>query len=345
MAISWPIGATRAGRMTIAFALSVGVCLAGSAQAYAGGALAEPIDSQRPTRLSEESAIVSMADGVERIDLRLSLNSPEVHTGLIIPTPTPATVSGGSPNDFTYVAREIVPTRINTDLWWRWPPRKNPDAPSTTETTVVNRIHLGVIQATALEPEDGETLDAWLEKNEYQISPDARSRLAHYIDKGWSFTAVKLTASYPLTGDLAPIRIEFETDTFVYPLFLTLGNADALDLRLNIFSDHRTTISSSHSAAVDHEVIWAKKVRDNALKSLGAYLTVIDMSFENPRSSPVGDLSITRAETDEEVGTQVVVEHYMTVLGIPIAWVILFLSLAIMAAVLTLTLRPYHPRV
>ena len=335
--------------LAIASGGAVALPLATPAYACACGAMATLADS--PVTINSEAAIVSLIDGQERIDMRLGLDALSAETGLIVPTPTPATVSLGAMSDFTVLNTEMTPRQVTKDEWWRPDPRSNGSdwlgAPNTGSSaappTVISQVQLGPIEATTLAAGDAEGLTGWLGANGYGLSEAVTERLGHYVDREWAFVAMKLTGDKPL-GELTPIRFEFASDEFVYPMFLSQAATTTQVVHLYILADHRQTVAFADGKSADATVNWARLVRDIDIQQRGMYLTAVTMRFTDPESTITDDLVITRASTDEEVGTEVIVYNYMALFGIPIGWLLVFFVVVIMSAVILLALSPRRLR-
>jgi hypothetical protein len=137
--------------------------------------------------VTSESAIVSLKDGVETIVLSLGVDSPIANGGLIVPTPTPATIAPGDPALFDALHSQTAPRE---------------------------RI---------VEDTDTDGLSRWLTDNGFELTGETAGQLQQYIDKKWQFVAVKLTSSEGadgtlLDGMLDPIQISFPSQSLQYPL-------------------------------------------------------------------------------------------------------------------------------
>lgn len=323
--------------------------LASPAYACACGAFAPVADTTAAVTLSDESAMVMLKQGQETIDMRLGVNSVTTETGLIIPTPTPATVALGSTSAFSSLAAEMTPTMVKRDRWWSWPPgawsgggaTANPQAGVQPRgPTVLSQVQLGPLEATTLAADDADGLTAWLADNGYGLSQAVTDRLSHYVDRGWAFIAVKLAGHQTLSGDLAPIRFSFATDQFVYPEFLSQAATVSQDVWLYIFADHRQEVNFLDGKNPYGTTVWARSVENPALTPLGDYLTAIHLNFYSPANQISDDLVITPAATDDEVGTQIVVDNYMTVFGVPTGWLLVGFGTIIVVLIALMAFLP-----
>ena len=295
---------------------------AAAAPAYACGCGAVAPAPGTSAEVTSESAIVSHRDGVETIVLSLTVDSAIASAGLIMPTPTVATVSPGDPALFDALHEQTVPRERIVDDWWG--NKVNPGADDTSPT-VVSRVQIGALEATTLAATDTGGLSAWLSQNGYELPAESTSQLQQYIDKRWQFVAVKLaadTAAPSLDGTLAPIQISFASDSIVYPLGMAKAAVTEQSLRLNVFADYRVdvvregTADEPLNAAV--RTVWAGPVTEQTLAGLGAYLTVVDLRFDTPVSQITGDLRVVGAPNNDVVDPAAVVIRPIELLGFPL---------------------------
>jgi len=321
---------------------------ANPAYACACGAFAPSNDPNGTVTLSDETAMVMIKDGQETIDMRLAVDSVTTQTGLIVPTPSPATVTLGSTTAFAALATEMTPQTVKRDRWWSWPPgafgapgsSAGAPAPQPSAPVVLSQVQLGPLEATTLSANDAAGLTAWLDANGYGLPQAVTDRLSHYVERNWSFVAIKLTGDTPLSGDLAPISFTFSADQFVYPEFLSQAATTSQRLALYIFADHRQQVTFLDGGGANANTDWARQVKSSALTPFGAYLTAVSMNFYSPSNQITDDLSITRAANDDEVGTQIVVDQYMTILGIPAGWLLVAFGLVVVLLVALMALVP-----
>ncbi|MFN3200553.1 MAG: DUF2330 domain-containing protein [Bradymonadia bacterium] len=72
-------------------------------------------------------------------------------------------------------------------------------------------------------PEAGPALNTWLKSNGFGEVPEANMKW--YLDKGWTFLAIKTEANEP-KGGLKPLRISFAADRLWYPLKFSSHQGD-----------------------------------------------------------------------------------------------------------------------
>jgi hypothetical protein len=293
---------------------------AGPAQACGCGALAPALGTT--AEVTGESAIISHKDGVETIVLSLAVDSAIANAGLIVPTPTTATVGAGDPALFDALHEQTEPRQRIVDDWWG-----NKVTPPVEQSAplVVSRVQIGPLEATTLAATDTEGLGTWLSANGYGVPGETASQLQQYVDKKWQFVAVKLVADADsgatLAGPLAPIQITFPTDAMVYPLGMAKAAASEQSLRLNVLGDNRVDVArygttDPLNAAV--RTVWAGPVSEPALSPLGSYLTVLDLRFDTPVTQITGDIGVIQAPDNDVVDPAVVVVRPIELLGFPL---------------------------
>ena len=295
---------------------------AAAAPAYACGCGAIAPAAGTTAEITSESAIISHKDGVETIVLSLGVDSATASAGLIVPTPTAATVGAGDPALFDALHEQTVPRERIVDDWWG--NKVNPVA-GDPAPLVVSRVQIGPLEATTLAATDTDGLGAWLRDNGYEVPGETASQLQQYVDKRWQFVAVKLAADAAggatLAGPLAPIQISFPTDAMVYPLGMAKAAASEQSLRLNVFGDNRVGVArygttDPLNAAV--RTVWAGPVSESALTPLGTYLTVIDLRFDTPVTQISSDIGVVQAPNNDVVDPAAVVVRPIELLGFPL---------------------------
>ena len=295
---------------------------AAAAPAYACGCGAIAPELGTVAEVTSESAILSHKDGVETIVLSLGIDSQIASAGLIVPTPSTATISAGDPALFDAVHEQTVPRERIVDDWWG--NKVNPVATDIVPT-VVSRVQIGQLEATTLAATDTDGLGAWLRDNGYGVPGETASQLQQYIDKKWQFVAVKLSADQgagTLDGMLAPIQISFATDALVYPLGMAKASASETSMRLSVFADHRIdavrygTSDQALDAAV--RTVWAGPVTEPALTPLGGYLTVVDLRFDTPVTQISSEIGLVQAPNNDAVDPAAVVIRPIELLGFPL---------------------------
>jgi len=277
--------------------------------------------------VGEEHAIVSWQDGdehsgVEQIDLLLGVLSADVETGLIFPTPSPATVTLGDRADFEAIDRVTTPELVEEYDWWQF--RAAGDGGSAgAPPDVLAVVQLGPIEAVTLAASDTVGLNTWLAGNGFALSPAVSALLDGYVERGWFFVALKLTGDAPLDGGLDPLRFTFASEELVYPLELSKAATAPQTVRLYVFDDHRQRVSfAGGGTPAAAFTSWAAPVVGTEVERFGDYLTVFELWFAEPGSQILGDLEFADTLTDETTGTEHRVSVSLGLLGIPLGWLL-----------------------
>lgn len=298
-----------------AILLAAGLTALGIAQpavACACGAPAPPDGAS--VSVGEEHAIVTFAEGVERIDLVLDMLSQTPDTGLVVPTPTPATIGLGDRGLFEAVERQTAPRVETREDWWSF---GDTDAAGAAPPVVLSEVDLGPVQGVTLAASDAAGLSAWLAANGYTIDPAVQALLGDYVTRGWSFAALKLTGEKPLDGALEPVRLQFAVDAPVYPLLLSKAATSPQTLTLYLFGDDEMTASFADDATFPGAVVWAGTVDNPQLLSLGEYLTVIEAYIPDPATQITSDLVLASTGSRHDYDPVQVQTRRVQLFGIP----------------------------
>lgn len=304
---------------TAAAVLAAGLTVLGLAQPAAACACGAPTPPDGVSvSVGEERSLVTFDGTTERIDMVLDMLADGADTGLVVPTPTPATVSLGETSVFEALARQTAPIVDTVENWWG-PGGDGATAGAAPE--VLSEVDLGPISAVTLAASDAAGLQAWLSTNGYGIDPAVQTLFADYIARGWSFAAFKLTGEDPLDGALDPVRLTFATTEVVYPLLLSQAATTPQTVRLYLFGDDGMQ-AAFPDGTVAGSVAWSGPVTQPVLKQFGSYLTLVEAYFPDPASQITGDLTIssTGARTDyTPVETRT---KYISIGGIPLGYAI-----------------------
>ena len=86
--------------------------------------------------------------------------------------------------------------------------------------TVLDSGQVGPYDYHVVESTDSSALDAWLYENDYEQPPESKPLIASYVEKGFVFIALKLTAG-SATGDVVPVALRLPAPEPCIPLVLT----------------------------------------------------------------------------------------------------------------------------
>ncbi|MBP0017656.1 MAG: DUF2330 domain-containing protein [Cyanobacteria bacterium SBLK] len=101
---------------------------------------------------------------------------------------------------------------------------------STSNVTVEESFTVGEYDVAILSATESDSLVAWLQQNEYNVSNQARSLLQDYIDRDMKFFVVRVNLeafSREGHGFLRPIVIDYQSPEILLPIRLGTLNADA----------------------------------------------------------------------------------------------------------------------
>ncbi|MGN6273237.1 MAG: DUF2330 domain-containing protein [Protaetiibacter sp.] len=286
--------------------------IATPAAACACGAPAPP-DGTRVS-VGQEQALVTFDGVTERIDMVLDMLADGADTGLVVPTPTPATVSLGEASLFDALDEQTAPVVETVEDWWG---SMGDGSSAGGAPEVLSEVDLGPIQAVTLAASDAAGLQSWLTANGYAIDPSVQSLFADYIARGWSFAALKLTGEEPLDGALDPVRFEFATSEMVYPLLLSQAATMPQTVRLYLFGDDAMQ-ATFPDGTVAGSVTWAGEVDVPSLLPLGAYLTVVEAYFSDPATQITGDLTISSTGERRDYVPTLTHTKYVQIGGLPL---------------------------
>ena len=257
----------------------------------------------------------------ERIVMQLDMRSDSAETGLVVPTPTPATVTAGDPELFEALTAQTEPEVVTEYDWW------GPGfgvgaggAPDGAAPTVLDRVQLGPIEAVTLAASDTVGLQSWLTSNGFALSDALLAQLGPYVDEGWSFVALRITSDAAFDGALDPITFTFESDVLVYPMRMSRAAETPQSVRLYVLDEHRAAVSATEGdlLASGQSVSWAGPVDEPALAALGEYLTVIDLAYDDPATQVTSDLALATAPDDTVVQPPITRTEIVQVIGIPL---------------------------
>jgi len=240
--------------------------------------------------------------------------------GMILPTPLPAIVSAGDARLFTLLEDTIQPLRrVQTD-WWGLG-YLLPDPP-VEEVTILDRVQVGPYETVSLSASDSSGLNTWLAVNGFTITPAMQKSLTTYVELGWTFTAVRLTSEQVINGHVDPIRLTFDTPRLVYPMRLARAETTPQSVRIFVLDKQRVNVSKATAPTVEIDgsstVVWAGEMTDARLATLGKYLTVFDIRYDEPAKQVTSDLGFVYSTNDQDVRVETVHYKMITLLGIPV---------------------------
>ena len=296
-----------ARRLVAALALAAGVLALACA---CGGVVDRP---GHDTAVGSETALVVWDGAAETILLRLSTRTDALTAGLIVPTPTAATVRLGDDQILTDLSR-ITAARRETRRHLFGPPLlfggggdDGSAGAAAGGVQVLATVDLGPLTATTLTAADTESLHRWLSSHHFVTTSAFTNSVAPYVSDGWSFVAVQLdAASGDLDGDLPAIELSFASDLAVYPMRMSAAAASTQQPLVYVLADHRMgRTDTTAQGATRPEVRFAGPVdpADTTAPTLRSWLTTTPYLTATTQWLPdptqiVSDFTFGRAPDD-----------------------------------------------
>lgn len=312
----------------IVTALLVGMQAVSPAAACACGGVTPPTGEE--AAVLGERAIVSLVDGIEQLDILMDMDSTTSHTGLIIPTPTPATVSVGDRGRFDALEEAMAPRPEYYDDWWGIESlltgKAGVDDPAAP--VVLDRVQIGDVVATSLAAGDSAGLTLWLGNNGFALPDGANALFAPYIADNWSFVVVTLAsaapeegvAGPPLSGTVDPVRVTFATDRMVFPMRMSAQADVPVSVRFYVLADGPVAAVQAKEPGrpinAAQRTVWAGEL-DPALGEAGAFLTVTDVRFDSPVRQITDDVAFVATGANDTMIPSYPAPRAVTLVGIP----------------------------
>ncbi|MCB0923999.1 MAG: DUF2330 domain-containing protein [Mycobacterium sp.] len=287
----------------LAVAVVVAGLLVGGTGAPAGAcACGGIVSTDLDARVTGEQALLAMNGRTETIIMRLDVDSVADNAALIVPTPAPATVTQAGPGLFPELERltapRVEPGRTRgTDI--------DTAAAAGAPPIVVAQVQLGPLEATTLSGGDLSGVRRWLDSHGYTLRPEVSAQLEPYLRQDWSFVAMRLTGSAPLSGQLDPVRMDFAAEAMVYPMRMSAAARDPQRVVIYTLAPHRMQRDDADVARQDVTLDFAGAlgtgVTDPTLIELSTgnpYLTRISTVITDPAAITT-DFTFRRAPNDD----------------------------------------------
>jgi hypothetical protein len=158
------------------------------------------------TRTGEQLTYVFFKDGIEDVVLRPAFEGKVSEFGMLIPFPAAPAIRKVSDDVFVQVKAGVEPPTVDVQLQMRMrnfamqkaaaPGAEMEDAGGGgglrfDEVRVVNQEAVGMYQVAVLQAGSTDALAKWMEKHQY-IYPDGMEKpVAHYVNEGWTFVAIR----------------------------------------------------------------------------------------------------------------------------------------------------------
>ncbi|WP_446663986.1 DUF2330 domain-containing protein [Flexivirga sp. B27] len=299
-----------------------------------GGAVSAPGMSMT---VSGETALVTRHGDRETIVMSLHARSEATRAGLLVPTPKPAKASLADKKLFTDLEQQTLPRERTRHHFFGPPALFGTDDPAggvnysgdrgPSSVRVLDRVDLGPLEAVTLTAGNADDLHTWLRKHGFVMSHEFESLVTPYLDKGWAFTAMSLTAEgKALSGDLPPVSLSFTSDRLVYPMRMSRGAKEDQTVKTFVLADHRVRRTDPSASQGSLETSYAARIRPALVSSPdlkrlargNQWLTVLDQSFDDPATQVRSDFTFAPAADDTPVIEYRYVDDYVIPIDVAI---------------------------
>ncbi|TCO65251.1 DUF2330 domain-containing protein [Actinocrispum wychmicini] len=274
----------------VAALLTLQVATPMTAQACACGGFV----GDQKVRVGQETAIVALDQGKETVSMQFAADTTATRAAWVMPVPTKADVSLGDEKDFTYLDDFTKPEYRDVRTGSGVGGGNMAAAPPGGGVTVSQHTQIGPYTVAQLTGRTSADVAQWLTDNGFSLPPQLATGMTPYLDGGWSFAAVRLTAAQggTLHGVLPPLRIAFDTADPVYPMRLSGLATTPQALRLYVLAPHKMDATSP---APNQEFQLYFAGRDD---SRNTYVTRYDGQWGTP-SVITQDVRITQSANDD----------------------------------------------
>ena len=213
--------------------LAAGASLAPAAALACGGLFC---NTTQPVNQSAERILFSRDGQTMNMHVRISYQGPPTEFGWLLPVPPDVETALSSEQLFAALAQQagpifnLVQDFDDSCVQARAVPGNaafdgaEADAgaqdPSPPSVQVLSREAIGPYDRVILDADNVTVLRDWLDSEGFAIPADVDATLTPYIEMGSVFVAVKLLPGTD-SGDIAPLRLRFTSDTPAIPLLPT----------------------------------------------------------------------------------------------------------------------------
>jgi hypothetical protein len=247
--------------------------LAGSAHAFCGhyvGGVSDELYSR-----ASEIAIVHQ-DGRTTMTFKNEYEGNAAAFGLLVPVPVVLSEENVAVVDGALIDRLRLYTEprqveyfCDDYTWWSSSSSGGGSGysvdysyPGTSTVEVLDQFLVGNYEIVILSAEQSTGLLAWLDENGYATSPDSRTLLQDYIDRGSYFMAAKVALDAPTAGFLEPLQVNYEYPGFGLPIRLGTLNSGGCDQDLIVYlltelEDGLVSISNVPEVTLPDDCLWS----------------------------------------------------------------------------------------
>ena len=255
-------------------ALAAGVCLP-MPHAHSDGAVFTVTEhSAQSAATADQRAIIAHDGGRQTLILQTTYEDPHSEFAWVIPTPsevTRADVAEVEPKVFSLLRelsepRALVVSANGGGTGGCFGGGAGPSRPHEqySGVDIWDQFAVGDYDVAILSAHESAALGQWLGDNGYHVPAQATPALAHYTQRGWFFTALKVrphTAQRPgsagtdlhaMQGNLRPIRVSFDAVAPVFPLRISAASTrHSVSVLLYVLAPHRMQGTNFATVPVD----------------------------------------------------------------------------------------------
>jgi len=139
-------------------------------------------------------------------------------------------------------------------------------ATSAEGINILDEQSVGLFETATLSATDPDSLINWLQENGYNYNAQDKDIIDYYIDRGWVFTAMKLSTAvqddYYYRYNINPVLFRYSANSLIYPIpMVSINAADRTDIMMYILSDSRMTFPGARTE-------YANRIDDKELESI-----------------------------------------------------------------------------
>jgi len=186
-----------------------------------------------------QKAVILWDKGVEDLILQVKYEGPAADFAWVVPLPSRPEVCAVDGDVFA----ELSEYTQKRDWWYANHALGTAGEGLTGGVDVLERRKVGVYDVATLNADSVTALVDWLDENGYHLPPKARLILDDYIERKWTFVAIrihpdeeKLWVEKALNkGTLVPLKFTFPSEEVVYPLKISSLNKGETEVLLYVF--------------------------------------------------------------------------------------------------------------
>jgi Uncharacterized protein conserved in bacteria (DUF2330) len=179
---------------------------------------------------TEQKAAIFYDQGIEHLVIQIAFQGNAENFAWIVPTPAQPKIEKSSDSLFLkldQLTRPEIEPMLERDAFSGSAQNSKEAGIKILETKKIDYYDI-----TVLEAKDKDSLYKWLNDNGYQFPEEGRYVADEYIQKGWTFTAVKINnerlsdsvEKQLASGHAIPLKLSFKTDQVVYPMKISSIN-------------------------------------------------------------------------------------------------------------------------